>query len=447
MLRHPIPPSKVLALATFAALFAAPLSASADEWQNWRGPNHNGSSEALAPPSKFSPTENVRWAADMPGGAGSTPIIAAGKVFVSSTDEAKKKLVALAFDLASGKELWRHPVGDGLAQDNRSTLAGPSPVATDKHVVFFYGTGDLAVFTHSGELVWKKNIQTEYGSFYYMWTYSSSPIVVGDKIILQILQRDSAVHDFQKDSGAQDSFLLALDLASGKELYKAVRPNKAVAESKESFTTPFVHTREGKTELIVAGGDCLTGHDSETGRELWRWGTWNPKRIGHWRLVPSAVTGDGIALICAPKQSPVYAIKLGGKGELPDSAIAWSSDDKTVSSDVSTPLFYRGRFYILNSDKKSIACIVPASGKVLWNQKLDCNGKIEASPTAADGKIYFISHHGETFVIAAGDTFELLHRIDMGPAQLHRPRRPHPDHPHRRETVLHRRVTSVSIPT
>ena len=180
---------------------------------------------------------------------------------------------------------------------------------------------------------------------------------------------------------------------------------------------PCALALHGRFYLVTDGGivRCLEG---ESGDELWRWGTWNEgHRERFWRLVPTVVVGDGVALVCAPKRAPVYAVKLGGNGTLKDSDIAWVSSDKSVSSDVSTPLFYKGRFYVLHRDKKSIACIEPASGKVIWSEELDCRGKIEASPTAAEDKIYFISHHGEAFVIATGDEFKLLHKTEMGPGR------------------------------
>ena len=70
-------------------------------------------------------------------------------------------------------------------------------------------------------------------------------------------------------------------------------------------------------EIIIIGGDCLTGHDPETGKELWRWGTWNPKRITSWRLVPSPSVGDNSIIACTPKHAkrspsdPVYVVKAG----------------------------------------------------------------------------------------------------------------------------------------
>ena len=257
------------------------------DWSNWRGPNMDGSSDAKNIPTKFSQSENIRWSIDMPGKAASTPIISNGKVFITTTDKSKEELLAVAYDLKSGKKLWSEVVGKGLNQDNRSNYAGASPVSNGKHVVFFYGTGDMAVFSHDGKLQWKKNIQEEYGKFYFLWTFSSSPIIHDEKIILQVLQRDTPVHPAQQGGGKQSSYLLALSLDDGKEIYKTPRPDEAKSESKEAFSTPIIHEFNGKPQLLITGGDCITGHDPNTGKEIWRWGTWNPTKIGHWRLVPS----------------------------------------------------------------------------------------------------------------------------------------------------------------
>src|SRR2546426_3783149 len=201
---------------------------------------------------------------------------------------------------------------------------------------------------------------------------------------------------------------------TGKELWRHVRPADAVQESLEAFTTPIPFTHDGRSEILIAGGDCITGHDPAAGRELWRWGTWNPDKIGHWRLVPSPVAGGGTVLACAPKGSPVYAVKAGGNGALKESDLGWISQDREVSSDVSTPLFYKGHFFILNSDKRMLSCVDPATGKVIWTGNLESKAKIEASPTGADDKIYAMNHRGDVFVVQAGNEFKLLHTISLG---------------------------------
>jgi outer membrane protein assembly factor BamB len=126
------------------------------------------------------------------------------------------------------------------------------------------------------------------------------------------------------------------------------------------------------------------------------------------------VAGAGVVLACAPKSSPVYAVKAGGNGALKEADLAWVSQDREISSDVSTPLFYKEHFYILNSDKRNLSCVEPATGKVLWTGSLQSKAKVEASPTGADDKIYVMNHRGDVFVAQAGNEFKLLHTTSLG---------------------------------
>ena len=111
----------------------------------------------------------------------------------------------------------------------------------------------------------------------------------------------------------------------------------------------------------------LTGHDAETGQELWRWGTWNPRRITHWRLVPSPVVGQGVILACAPKREPIYAIVPNGTGRLDDGALAWIRDEaKEIASDVPTPAFYAGDSFVLSDVRKCLLRDAPPAARLAW---------------------------------------------------------------------------------
>jgi outer membrane protein assembly factor BamB len=399
-----------LAITTALLTILSTSLARAENWPGLRGPNHDGSSKETNLPTSFSKTENVKWVADLPGPSGASPTIWGDHVFVSSADPTTKKLHAMCFDRNSGKLLWDKKVVEGFKQDDRSNLAGPSPTTDGKHVFFFYGTSDLFAFDFEGKQIWHRNLQEDYGSFAFLWTFSSSPMLYDGRLYMQVLQRDVSFETFGRKvgrpDGKNDSYLLALNPATGDELWKINRPAKAKAESLEAFTTPVIYEHKGKDQVLITGGDCITSHDPATGRESWRWGTWNPERIGHWRLVPSPVAGGGVVLACAPKKNPIYAVGLD------DAKLAWESSDKEVSSDVSTPAFYKGHFYIVNSDRKSLSCVAP-DGEVLYAKRIDSNSKIEASPTVADDKIYVVNHKGETFVFATGPEYQLLHKAEM----------------------------------
>lgn len=402
----------VAALACLLASWSMPAIL-AQDWPHWRGPTFNGAAPEQRLPDKFSRTEGLAWSAPMPGPSAATPVIWGEKVFVSSTDAASRSLLAIALDRKSGKELWRQKVADGDRRDDRSNFASPSPLTDGALVWFFYGQGDLVAFTVDGKEVWRRNLQKDFGDFAFQWTFSASPTLHDGRLYLQVLQRNVPVHGRGRTDGPIESFLLALDPRTGKDLWRQVRPSDAREESKEAYSTPIPYTHEGRTEVLITGGDCITGHDPLTGRELWRWGTWNPDRITHWRLVPSPIAGDGFALACGPKGSPIFAIKSGQNGTLKDDGYTWKSEDRELSSDVSTPLFYRHRFFVVNSDRRQLLCVEPATGKVLWKGEFPGRSKIEASPTAADGKIYVMNHAGEVYVAGTGDKFEVLHSTPL----------------------------------
>jgi outer membrane protein assembly factor BamB len=396
-----------LALAACAALS---FDATAANWPQWRGPDFNGSSPETGFPARFSKTENIAWSAPLPGPAAATPVIWGDAVFVSTTDRNARALLALCLDRKTGKVRWQHKVSDGYARDERSNYASPSPATDGKLVVFFYGNGDLVAFDVAGKKLWSRNIQQDYGDFAFQWTFSASPTLFNGRLYLQVLQRDEPVQG--RGRAGAESFLLCLEPATGKTLWRQVRPTEAKAESREAFSTPIPHQHNGRWELLILGGDMVSGHDPATGKEFWRWGTWNPQRIGHWRLVPSPVAGAGVVLACAPKREPVFAIKLGGSGTLNDSAIAWQSTERAVSSDVPTPLFYQGDFFVLSDVNKALSRVSPA-GQVKWTVPTPGIKKYEASPTGVDGKIYLMNFAGDVVVVDAAKG-TILHNTPMG---------------------------------
>jgi len=164
---------------------------------------------------------------------------------------------------------------------------------------------------------------------------------------------------------------------------------------------------------LIVGGDALSGHDLQTGRELWRWGTWNPRRVGHWRLVPSPVIGEDVILACGPKNAPIFAIHPQGQGVQDNSAILWNTQEvDEVKSDVPTPAFYDGDFFVLNDLGRHFSRVEARTGHVKWTMRTPGRDKYRASPLAADGRLYLINHAGDVTVIdaAKGDT---LHQVSM----------------------------------
>jgi outer membrane protein assembly factor BamB len=299
-------------------------------------------------------------------------------------------------------------------------MASPSPLTDGQTVWFYYGTGDLAAFDVEGNPKWSRNIAKDFGPFNYQWIYGSSPLLHDGRLYVQVLHRDVPVG--RRGSGGGDaakgpaaSYLLAIDPASGKDLWKHDRPNDAVAESKESYGTPVPTEVGGKKLILLIGGDCVTAHDAATGAEIWRCGGWNPSKIGSWRIVPSVVVApNGLVIACPPKGGAVFAIKPDGTGDVTQSHVAWTN--KEITSDVCIPLAYAGKLYVLNGDKKTIARVDPATGKVEASLSLGGGDVFRASPTGADGKIFCMNEAGEVWVISATGDGELktLHQVDLG---------------------------------
>ncbi len=393
------------------SLVASPLCA--ENWPHWRGPHLNGSTSATNLPVNWTRTEGIAWKARLDGAAASTPIVWEDRVFLSGLDAEKDALQAMCFDRADGKLLWKHEVAEGTSQDDRSNFAAPSPVTDGESVCFFFSSGELVCYDFAGRQLWARNLQKDYGTFAFNWTFATSPTLFGGKLYMQVLQRDVPVRGRGFADRENQSYLLAMDPKTGQTLWRHVRPSDAVAESREAFSTLIPMKGPGRDELLVAGGDALTGHDPATGEELWRWDDLNPDKISHWRLVPSPVAGGGVVLICGPKMNPVYAVKAGLDGHLGDGDLAWVSQDvRAVNSDVPTPAFYDGDFFILSDLGKSLSRVAAATGEVKWTVPTPGRAKYEASPLAADGKIYVVDFQGEVAVIDAR-TGEVIHSVKM----------------------------------
>jgi outer membrane protein assembly factor BamB len=395
-----VPVSTVIAVLLGCAAFAR----AGENWPQWRGPNFDGSSKAAGLPGRIGPDENVVWKAAMPGPSSSTPVVWDDAIFVSTLDSGSKKLVAMRLDRKTGDVVWRKDVGVNFRQNNRNNMASPSPITDGKHVWFHYATGDLVCFDMAGSAVWARNIVTDHGSLNYMWIYGSSPLLYKGKLYVQVLHNVKPYGEGQPGT----SYLLAIDPATGKDLWKHARPTEAVNESQESYGTPIPFLSSERQEIVLVGGDAVTGHDSETGKELWRATGWNPGKEQYWRLIPSACTGGNMVFACAPKRGPVMAIQGGGSGTVP---FAWSTKDFT--SDVCVPLYYNDKLYILDGDRKVLTCVDPKTGTPLWEGKLESKPVFRASPTGADGKIYCVNEAGQVWVLSA-EKFEILSHADLG---------------------------------
>jgi outer membrane protein assembly factor BamB len=403
-----------------------PLTGLAADWPQWRGPAGNGSTPEANLPDSCDPAQ-AKWTTPLPGASHATPVVWGGRIFLTSIERATKSVLGLCLDAADGRILWQQRLGSDIKapQNNGAT---PSPVTDGKHVWFLLGNGEMLALTPDGKPSWARNLVADHGNLCTKFGYSSSPLLWDGRLYLQFLRRGKPYFGPPGTDQPLEPLVLALDPATGKTLWQHVRKTEAVDESCESYTTPVPFAHAARQELLIQGGDCISGHDPATGTELWRC-DYNPKRNPIWRLIPSPVTVGDLVVASLPRGGPLWAIKAGAKGAVAPTDTAWIYDERT--SDSGTPLVYQGLLYVLQSDKNDpwqrgsksspgifLLVIDPATGKEVGRCQLAKGGAWRASPTGADGKIYVMSEEGEVVVLAAGATPRILSRAayDDGPA-------------------------------
>jgi outer membrane protein assembly factor BamB len=378
--------------------------ASAENWPQWRGPNLNGSTTEKNLPDHWSTTENVKWSVPMPGPSHATPIVWNDTVFITSPDP-DKNLWLFCLDRKTGKQRWKKQAGTGDRTQGRNNMASPSPVTDGKIVVSMFGTGEIGAYNFSGKELWTRNLAKETGKFSILWIYGSSPLLYKDRLYIQVIQQSpvpSGYSHVQDGRPTRESFILCVEPKTGKDIWKHVRPTDAVGESQEAYSTPMPSEINGKTEIVIVGGDYVTGHDAKDGTELWRGGGLNnPQQRSASRLVPSPLIAAGLVIVSGPKRMPVLAYRDGLKGTLTEKDLAWTYKD--YPTDCVTPLFYQNKVFVLDGDKQMMTCLEPDSGKVVWQQNLGVRQIFRASPTGADGKIYCFSERATAVVMDAKD--------------------------------------------
>ncbi len=364
----------------------------AGNWPQWRGPTLDGISPEKALPVSWDRQKNITWELPLPSFSGSTPIVWGDSIFLNVADGTDLYLWCVGRE--KGVLKWKRRLGRGNVKMRKQNMSSPSPVTDGRSVYVMTGTGILKGFTLSGQLLWTRDIQNDYGKFGLNWGYASSPLLHQDDLFIQVL------HGMKTDD---PSYILRVNGKTGKTLWKVERPTAAIRESPDSYTTPtLAHTERG-VELVITGGDCATGHDLASGRELWRVNGFNPTNNPYFRVVASPVVADG--LIYAPTRvKPLMAIRPGGRGDVSQTHRVWSFEN---GPDVSTPVV-DGAFFYSVSDKGVMWCLDAKSGKVIWGgQRLE-PGIYSSSPVLADGKIYVSNEDGLTTVVKAGPRFQIL---------------------------------------
>lgn len=416
--REPARPAEDAVPAEPAGADPAPLGPPSP-WPQFRGPDGSGIADGQGAPVRWDAPagQGILWEAPLPGLGVSSPIIWGDRVFalsaasaadrefriglygdVAPVDDASEHDYTLsAFDLRSGEPAWTTPLHRGVPLTRRhtkSSQANATPVTDGERIVTVLGSaGLLLCHDLDGRLLWEREIGAlNSGWFYdpgYSWGHSSSPVIHEDTVIVL-----ADIHG--------DAFLGAFALDDGEPVWR--EPRNEVS----TFSTPLVHRAAGAPEVVV-NGTTIAGYDAASGRERWRLAPNSEIPIG----VP--LLGDGLLYVQAgyPPIRPIYAIRPGNEGDLSlapgesrSEAIAWSHARGGVY--IPSPLFYRGILY-LNANNGRLAAYSAETGERLYRARLGgVGGSYAASPIAADGRLYFTSEEGDTFVVRAGPEYALV---------------------------------------
>jgi len=384
------------------SILAASTTLLADNWPHWRGPTHDGVSKETGLPIKWSATEGVAWKMPLPAYSGSTPIIWGDTIFLNmATANGTGDLELWAVDRNKQEVSWKRPIAGGNHIERKQNMSSPSPVTDGKTVWIMTGVGILKAFDFAGKELWTRDIQTDYGRFGLNWGYASSPLLHDNALYVQVL------HGMKTDD---TPYVLRIDTTTGKTMWKVDRPTDAVLESPDSYTTPALLQYGGKTEIVITGGDVVTGHDPETGKELWRADVLNPTNNRNYRIVASPSIAAGL-IIAPSRNNPLVAIRPGGTGDISTSHIAWAFER---GPDVPTPVS-DGQYLYVVVDGGVVYCLDVKTGSVIYGPERLPPGTYSASPILADGKIYVTTEQeGLTSVFKAGPKFELLASNSFG---------------------------------
>ncbi len=373
------------------------LSLSAD-WPAFRGSDGSGVSREAAPPTEWGESRNRLWTTPLPGGGASSPIVVGDRVFVTSwtpsSGEAPLRRHLVCLDRESGRILWDKAVDaesnpdryDGFLQEHG--YASSTPACDGERVYVFFGRRGVLAFDLAGRELWQADVGA--GSNAKGWGSASSPILVGEVLVVSASEESHAVYGF--------------DRKTGRQLWKAEG-----APLSNVFGTPAVASVGGRIEVLVSAPEELWALNPENGRLRWYAQTGLPGNIA-----PSVVVGEGMAFAFGgfPKLGAV-AVTLGGKGEVTSSNRVWSSNNSTY---IPTPVYHQGRLHVV-SDAGFATCLDAGTGALLYKERLPGaaaagrGGKpFYAAAVLAGGQVYAVSRRNGVFVFPATPEFRLTAR-------------------------------------
>lgn len=377
------PTSRLRAAIAIALLLPQLISlALAEDWPCWRGPRGDGTSSETDVPLRWGRTENVAWTAAIPGKGHSSPIVAGGRVFVTTCMEPERKHVVLCLDRTNGTVLWEQSTPMKLQETihKLNSHASSTPAADGRHVwVSFLDYPNVTIVCHdvvSGKEVWR----TVPGKMLSRHGYCSTVIPYRDTIIINSDQDG-------------DGYIVALEGATGRERWRTARPNHT-----RSYCAPVVIGVNGKKQLVLSGSHSVAAYDPDSGKLIWI--VDGPTE----QFVSSPIQVDGAVFMTYgwPKRG-LCSIDPSGEGNVTATHILFNVSGR--GGYVPSPVAH-GKLAFLVNDEGIGNCTNPRTGEEVWVQRLGRHHS--ASPVVAGGNLYFLDDQGKCWIVRATEKFELV---------------------------------------
>ncbi len=385
---------------TLLAALTLPLSAHADDWPQFRGPNGNGVSNEDSAPLTWSRTENVKWRTELPSPSNSSPVVSNGKVFVTSAQDEGRERGLYCYDRETGEELWSQVVKfDKVMPTHKTNPHGAStPAANGESVVVWHGSAGVYCYDFAGNELWKRDL----GEFRHQWGYASSPVIYGDKVIMNC-------------GPGEKVFITALDLRSGKTVWETDEPVAGDGQYNEqkqyvgSWSTPVIAKIDGKDQILCTFNTRVNGYDPATGELLWFCnGIKGPK--GELAYSSPHLAGD-ICVAIGGFGGPSIGFKLGGKGDITEMRL-WRNERNPQS--IGSGVYADDHLFIPDAAQGTIRCLDPKTGKDVWRERVE-GPDHWGSIVMAAGRLYVTNQQGTTIVFEPNaDKFEKLASNALG---------------------------------
>lgn len=398
----------VLALAVPAPAKLPP----SETWPQWRGPTGDSVAPRSDLPTKWSSSENVVWKASLPGWGNSTPAIWGDAIFLTTQED--KRLLLVRLDRKTGKIVFekecsqgeprrKNPLGNFRFHDEHN-MASPSPVTDGNRVWVHFGNGYLGCYDLDGNKIWSHDLVERFGVYSIWWGHANSPVVVGNLLISVCMQ---------DPKGGGKSYVVAHDKDTGKERWYVERDTGATSEPADAYTTPLIHQHDGRTEVIVFGGNVLDAYDPATGKRLWEAKPFKGNRV----ISGPTLVGD-VVYATQGMKGPVFAVKAGGSGDVTETNVLWKYAG-ALTPDAASPAVVKGLVFLATNPGTAI-CLDAQSGKELWKEARVSKG-FRSTPLVVGDRIYFFGIDGKATIVRAAAKYEVIGGGDLGEEMIASP--------------------------